>query len=246
MIKEAIEKIVSLATPKTYEIGDDTYTIDPNMKRITPHVDRPTAIAFSSLDGVVQAIQTEMERVTQPVFVSVSSHKKIEVFTTYRKDNMARDLLYTATPDLPEPFRTWSEHDDTIIMLRSRFIQNEGAEYLLDLLSRISSEDSVQSEDNGVSQKVSATKGVALKAFERVKSRVLLAPFRTFLEVEQPESEFILRLKQGDKEKGTQTQIGIIEADGGAWKLAAKHSIADYFRGQLGDLLEENKVVVAE
>ena len=38
--------------------------------------------------------------------------------------------------------------------------------------------------------------------------------FRTFLEVEQPESEFLLRV---DPDEG----IGFFEADGGIWKLEA-------------------------
>lgn len=242
MLKEFVEKITSLAIPQTYNINGDTYS-SADLVFVDGHIDRPKAIDFSSLDGIVQAITTEINReeISKPLFVSIDSHIKVEVFTTYRADNLARDTLYTATPDLPRAFSEWSEHDDAIIMLRSRFIQNADTAYLLDLLSRISNEDSVTSDDNGVTQKVTATTGVAMKKIENVKGRVVLAPFRTFLEVEQPESEFILRIKQGDTPK-----IGIIEADGGAWKLAAKHNIADYFREKLAGLIEENKVVVAE
>jgi hypothetical protein len=248
MLKEAIDKIVSLATPKIFTIDGDNYTNDTDMRRVAPHVDRPSKMGFTSLNGVVQAIQTEIgrEEVTKPLFVNIESHEDVRVFTTYRHDNLDRDLLYVASPDLPAKFAEWSNHEDAIIMLRSRFIPNEGTEYLLDLLARISNEDSVTSEDNGVSQKVSASMGVALKSFEQVKPRVALAPFRTFLEVQQPESEFLLRIKPGDKETGTQPKVGLIEADGGAWKLVAKHNIADYFREHLAELIGEGLVVVAE
>lgn len=247
MLKEAIEKIVSLAPPKTFEINGDTYTTE-NMHRVAPHIDRPGKIGFSSLDGVVQAIQTEIERdeVTKPLFVNVESHKAVLVYTTYRHDNLERDFLYTASPDLPAKFSEWSDQEDAIIMLRSQFIPNKGTEYLLDLLSRISDNDSVSSEDNGVTQKTSATTGIALKKIENIKPRVALAPFRTFLEVEQPESEFLLRIKPGNKEHNIPPQVGIIEADGGAWKLAAKHNIADYFREHLAELIKQKQVVVAE
>ena len=247
MIKEAIEKIVSLATPQTYEINGDTYATS-QMTRIAPHVARPQCAKFMSLDGIVQALRTEISRdeIHKPVFVHVESPTHVIAFTTYRTDNMARDILYEASPALPKGFSEWAGHDDAIIMLRSQFVPNGDIDYLLDLLSRISSEDSVTSEDNGVSQKVSATVGVALKNFEKIKPRVLLAPFRTFFEVEQPESEFILRINGGDKESGKPPQIGIIEADGGAWKLAAKKSIADYFRKEISDLVTQRKVIVAE
>ena len=72
-----------------------------------------------------------------------------------------------------------------------------------------------------------------------VKPRVLLRPFRTFLEVEQPESEFLLRVHP---EEG----IGFFEADGGIWKLEAKKNIADYFNTNLADLIEAGKVVIMQ
>jgi len=247
MLKEAIEKIVSLATPEIYEIDGDTYTTKA-MDRVAPHINQPKVIAFSSLDSIVAVIKAEINRaeITKPIFVNIDSHEHVKVFTTYRYDNLARDDLYVAGADLPRPFATWSGHDDAIIMLRSRFVPNNDVAYLLELLSRISSDDSVASEDNGVSQKVSATVGIALKGFENIRPRVLLAPYRTFLEVGQPESEFILRIKAGSKDDGTPPQIGIIEADGGAWKLTAKSNIANYFRANLADLVEQGSVVVTE
>ena len=72
-----------------------------------------------------------------------------------------------------------------------------------------------------------------------VRPRVQLRPFRTFLEVEQPESEFLLRV---DADKG----IGLFEADGGVWKLEAKRNIADYFASHLADLIDAGQVVVMQ
>lgn len=245
MIKEAIEKIVSLVTPEVYTIGEDTYTTNNNMRRVKPHIDKPPVIDFSSLDSIVKAIEGELWRdeITKPVFVNVLAHDGVRVFTTYRGDDMSRDTLYTASPNLPHAFNPWNSHDDMIIALRSQFIPGEDVDYLLDLLARISKDDGVSSEDNGVSQKVTATAGVALKANVNLKPRVTLAPFRTFLEVEQPASEFILRLKDVEDDA---PMVGIIEADGGAWKLAAKKNIAKYFRAHLSRLIDKNIVIVTE
>ena len=60
--------------------------------------------------------------------------------------------------------------------------------------SRMSKDSGVTTRDNGVSQEVEARQGVSLKALVQVKPRVALRPFRTFLEVEQPVGEFLLRL----------------------------------------------------
>lgn len=98
-------------------------------------------------------------------------------------------------------------------------------------------ENSVSTKDNGVTQTVEARQGVALNTLVEVKPRIQLQPFRTFLEVPQPESEFLLRV---DPNEG----IGFFEADGGVWKLEAKRNIADYFEKNLKDLIEAGKVVV--
>lgn len=124
-----------------------------------------------------------------------------------------------------------------LIQLRSLFLQTPDVAYLLDLLSKMSDEEKVTSQDNGVTQVVEARKGVALKEQVEVRPRVKLTPFRTFLEVDQPESEFLLRVGDGG-------QVGLFEADGGVWKLVAKRSIAAYLEGRLKDLVEAGRVVI--
>lgn len=111
------------------------------------------------------------------------------------------------------------------------------ADYLLDLLSRMSKDSGVTTRDNGVSQEVEARQGVSLKALVQVKPRVALRPFRTFLEVEQPVSEFLLRLDDDGN-------VGLFEADGGMWQQTAKASIAAYFEDKLAQEVKDGKIVV--
>lgn len=247
MLKEAIEKIVSLADPHVYEIGEEMYTND-KMTRIDPHIDRPNGINFSSLDGIKQAVREEIDRseIEKPLFISVTSEVSVSVFTTLRRDNLKRDVLYIADAVLPSEPPKWSPHEDAMIALRSQYVQNEGSEYLLSLLSNISDDNSVKSEDNGMTQTVTSRAGVALAAKVAVKPIVALRPYRTFLEVEQPESDFLVRMKPGDKEKGIQAIIGIIEADGGAWKIKARAAIAEYFRAAFSGEIDRHSVVVVE
>lgn len=108
---------------------------------------------------------------------------------------------------------------------------------LLDLLSRMSKDSGVTTRDNGVSQEVEARQGVSLKALVQVKPRVALRPFRTFLEVEQPESEFLLRLDDNGN-------VGLFEADGGMWEQTAKASITAYFEDKLAQEVKDGKIVV--
>lgn len=237
MLAKMIDKIVSLKETKIFEIGGQTYA-DASLTRIPPHVDRPDCISVSGLDSICKLIRTELEKVGTTIMVQVKSNDTVEVMTTYLSD-FSRNTLYRAKADAPGLYTGFRGREVALIELRSLCIPNEGTAYLLDLLSRMTNENSVSTNDNGVTQTVEARQGVALNALIEIKPRVMLRPFRTFLEVEQPESEFLLRV---DPDEG----IGFFEADGGIWKLEAKKNIADYFLKNMGDLIDAGKVVVMQ
>jgi len=237
MLAKLIDKIVTLKETKTFEINGQTYA-DAPLTRIPPHVDRPECIRVSGLDGICKLIRTELAKIDTVVMVQAKSHNTVEVMTTYLPD-FSRNILYRAEADAPGLRTGFRGREAALIELRSLFIPNEGTAYLLDLLSKMTDENKVSTNDNGVTQTVEARQGVALNAMVEVKPRVMLRPFRTFLEVEQPESEFLLRV---DADEG----IGFFEADGGIWKLEAKKNIADYFNTNLTDLIEDGKVVIMQ
>lgn len=237
MLAKMIDKIVSLKETKTFEIGGQTYA-DSQLTRIPPHVDRPECIEVSGLDGICKLIRTELAKLDTVVMVQAKAHNAVEVMTTYLGD-FSRNMLYKAKADAPGLRTGFRGREVALIELRSLFIPNEGTAYLLDLLSRMTDENSVTTRDNGVTQQVEAKQGVSLNMLVDIKPRVQLQPFRTFLEIAQPESEFLIRV---DPQEG----IGFFEADGGIWKLEAKKNIADYFNTHLADLIEAGKVVVMQ
>ena len=236
MLKEFAQYLVSLKDNKTYDIHGDTYS-DRDLVRIEPHIDRPTSISVSGLDSIVKLVRNEMDMLTNlPVFIRVDGANRVVVFTTY-DDVMRRDSLYIAECDVPGFRDGFREYEKAIIELRSKFAPGPGVDYMLDLLSRMSKDSGVTTRDNGVSQEVEARQGVSLKALVQVKPRVALRPFRTFLEVEQPVSEFLLRLDDDGN-------VGLFEADGGMWKQTAKASIAAYFEDKLAQEVKDGKIVV--
>ena len=80
-------------------------------------------------------------------------------------------------------------------------------------------------------------KGVALQANEAIRPIVRLKPYRTFQEVEQPESPFLIRVS----ERG----ISFTEADGGMWKLTARETIKKFLEKRLQQEVSEGSVVIA-
>ena len=235
MLKEAIAYLVSLKETKTFEIKGATYA-NQELTYIPPHIAHPRTLRVNGLDSIVKLVQTELNDFNGVVFIRIDNPRRVEVFDEL-DGQMGRSYAYEAICDAPEFKSGWRDQDAAIIELRSIFVPDERAEYLLDLLSRICKDESVTSVDDGISQTVNVRQGVGRQNTERLKSRILLTPYRTFTEVEQPESEFILRLDNDSR-------TGLFEVDGGRWKLTAKERIKAYFEERLAAEIEQARVVV--
>lgn len=63
-----------------------------------------------------------------------------------------------------------------------------------------------------------------------------------FVEVDQPASQFIFRMKQ---EQGMGIRCALFEADGGAWKNQACQNIEQYLKKELSDVTEPRITVIS-
>lgn len=237
MLAEAIKKIIDLAANTEHLINGETYTDKP-VCHVPQYIAKPDAFTLSGLDGIAKVVDMEMPNLNAPVVIRVTDPTTVEVFSTYLTD-MSRYRAYVANAEVPGFRDGYADHAETIIRLRSRFATNEGQAYLLELLRSMNMEQSAKSDDNGVTQTITARQGIALNQTVTVKPIVKLKPYRTFHEVEQPESEFLLRIDNAGR-------VGLFEADGGAWKLQAKKNIAEYFGNHdvLKQHIEEGRVIV--
>lgn len=236
MLKSFIEKITELATPKTYETEDAIYS-SKDLVFVDGKKKRPSCINVTGLDSICKLVRNEAGHIGRQIFVRVSDYKEVSVFTTLDSDE-ERFYLYKCAADTPSvTMGRFLPYENAVIEIRSLYIPTPDTDYLLKLLASVSTESKVTSSDNGVTQKVEAKAGIALNTLVEVKPRVTLKPFRTFIEVEQPESEFLLRIS----DKG---EIGLFPADGGVWKLEATRNVAGYFEKELHDLIEVGAVVI--
>lgn len=236
MLKEAIKEIERLAAPTTVEVDGSVFS-NQQLVHVMDKKPMPRCIDLTGLDSVCKMVRNEAEHVGLQIFIQVKDYKTVSVFSELDEDE-DRLYLYKCTADTPEvTFGRFMDYENAVIELRSLYIHNEGTEYLLQLLSSISNESKVTSSDNGVTQQVEARSGIALNSMVKIKPRVTLQPFRTFVEVCQPESEFLLRINENGK-------IGFYPADGGVWKLEATRNVAAYFESQLKDMIDTGAVVV--
>lgn len=235
MIKEALEYLVGLKPVQTFVINGETYT-DGSLSRVPKVKHSPDRYQVKSLDAIANLIKTEIGKARVPLFIRIDSPTRVYVESSWDED-YDRDFLYQASCEEANFQPGWRDHEKAIIELKSAFIPTEGQQYLLDLLSRLCVDDGVETTDNGVTQTVTARQGVSLKQAENVRNIVGLKPFRTFREVNQPESMFLIRVD--DK-----SRVAILEADGEIWKIEAKLNIKAYFENELADYIAEGSVVV--
>lgn len=123
-------------------------------------------------------------------------------------------------------------------MVTSLYVADEdNTLYALKLLSDISCGAKVVYNDNGIATTITTQKGIALQGADQIKPLITLKPYRTFQEVEQPESLILIRLN----ERG----ITFTVADGGMWKLKARETIKAFLEDKLSDLVDAGSVIVA-
>lgn len=146
--------------------------------------------------------------------------------------------MVLATAEVPRfNYGDFYDAESFNIALQSKFLDTEDKATILQVVGNLK-EDAVRTmTDDGVSQVTAVRTGVATVADVKVPNPVTLRPFRTFIEVDQPESRFIFRMREGGR-------CAIFEADGGAWKLAAKKNIYNYLKEQLDKEVESGAVVL--
>lgn len=228
MIKEALEYIVGLKTPVITEIDGNTYSDKP-LNRIS-YVPYAKTIGMKTLTSLVEYIKANIDSMSERMIVHVISPTEVHLYSSLDADRK-REYLVEVNAELPDfRFGSFIDHENFVIALQSKFVPNEDRDLVLKFAGTV--EDGMVAEygDDGVTQKATIKTGVASKADAVVPNPVNLIPYRTFLEVQQPASDFIFRMKSS-----CGVQCAIFEADGGAWKNEAMSRIKNYLALELSE-----------
>lgn len=241
MLKEAIEKILDIATPTILDREDGTFAVSAdNVMQIRPELDLPETINLTSLDALVKLVRTEATKAESPLYITIPSHLSVTCFGQPNKALREHRQTYYVVNATDVP--GWDDRKDlpfeqAAVALQTRFQEGGDREYTLRLLSQITTGAKVTYNDIGVATTIVTSKGVSLQENSQIRPLVRLRPYRTFQEITQPEGLFLIRIN----ERG----ITFTEADGGMWKLEARKTIAKYLEDGLEDLVQSGSVVIA-
>lgn len=230
MIKEALEYLIDLGQVKTLDINGQTYATQG-----LDHVTMPKvkALSVNGLDGMVDYIKSEFdEDQFNGKLIQVVSHNDVRLISRIMEDSGRETYMIANAFPQRFDFGRYYDVESFIIAMQSCFVPNDDSAKILKIVGNIKEEAVKNIGDDGVSQQVTAKVGIATVEDVVLPNPVTLAPYRTFIEVEQPASKFVFRMRS-DKNYGP--QCALFEADGGAWQLEAIDKIADYLKGQLQD-----------
>lgn len=240
MIKEALQYIVGLSEAKVQDItlADgtvQTYSDKPlhRLQKHIPMIDK--AIEMCTLTSLVDYIKGNIDSLSDKMIIQVVDPETVVLFSQLNEERY-REKMVVVKARIPDfRFDTYMDQENFCINLQSKFIDDPDTDRALILKFAGTMEAGTIAEygDDGVTQKATVKTGIASKGEAIVPNPVKLRPYRTFLEVEQPASEFIFRVKQN---KYDGISCAIFEADGGAWKIAATSSIKDYLQFELSGL----------
>lgn len=241
MIKEALQYVVGLREAKVIDVNGQSYC-DKELKRIDPVVIREKGVVLNTLTSFVDCIKSRVERDKAydygNLYLHIVGPTYIKAYEKANELDGCRTEICKAEAELPKvEYGSYYDSESFNILLQSRFCQDETTAKLLSIVGNIKSSDVQTKADNGITQTVQTSKGIVLKEDTVLPNPVKLAPFRTFVEIEQVSSAFIFRAKESKSsyEDNKEINFALFEADGGAWKIEATQRIKAYLEEAFKD-----------
>jgi hypothetical protein len=191
----------------------------------------PRTIEVSSLESIADYWNkiAGVEGVTREnLFLLIESPTRVVLMEKFKGEQKKREGIMAAVlkNDVePFPFGKFIETEEFIIGLMSRFNAQGDRDTIVSIASGLVAEAKLDNKDSGTTTKRTASAGVVNQSGIGDKNVPVLAPFRTFREVEQPQSAFLFRYRTDGEKIG----CALFEADGGAWRHDAMANIASFF-----------------
>lgn len=242
MIKDALRFITELKeaamVPQVVEINGRTYC-NRDLKRYDkPDMAEP--VRASTLTSLVDYIINCSDELCERMIIHVVSPTLVSLYSGLTKER-EREKLFRVEASVPRfRYDEWYDQERFIIELQANFDVTSDLENILKVAGNVEAKTTENYGDDGTSQKTTIKQGIASKVDVLVPNPVTLVPYRTFLEVEQPGSQFVFRISDQHGEP----MFKLIEAEGGLWEHEAKANIRSYLNKALADFEGRDRITV--
>ncbi|MCD5204534.1 hypothetical protein IV286_05935 [Enterococcus faecium] len=194
------------------------------------------SLEVNSLTGLVDYLKSHPDYLFSPLILHVESPILVKVLSPLNEDRKRECLVYAKAILDNFPFSRFMDSESFIINIMSLFDRTDDAEAIRACASSLRIEGGADIKDDGTSQVVAVKQGATVQQ-AKVPSPAILRPYRTFLEVEQPESPFIFRVND-------RADCALFDADGGLWKYEAMNNIKEYLATALQEEIEDGFIKI--
>ena len=223
-----IQKIYDISQPAMFEINGRTYSSRPLSPVYDPSVE---TIEVHTLSGVAEFIRRYQDNYR----LWIKDYDAVELLGTLQSDSQRYPHFVSAQATSAKQLHDLRDLKTFIIVMQTAFIQDEVTAAIIRVVGNVLDGKTTVIKDDGITQQVSVRTGISLAERADIPNPVVLRPYRTFREIEQPASLFVMRIRQGGN--GSQPVCALFQADGDAWQLDAIESIRNYFAQLFPDLV---------
>lgn len=237
MDRSFVEALVERTQFKRPHVVDGSMYVPDDWSREGPRI--PEMLRSSTLTSIRDFVKAETPDIKEDTLiihaVSPSQVTLMSLIASEVIDWQRRRTAYLTAECYAGPvFGHWDQPEDFIIWLLANFADSGDRDGLLELVSSMKSENVREDTDGGYAQEVVVRSGIASVAAQKVENPIKLQPFRTFPEIAQPESDFIVRFKSRD---GQRPSIALFETTSGQWQARALQSIKAWLEREIPEVL---------
>lgn len=208
--------------------GREQLVVPPGWKDETRVTQPMPWLNLCSLTGVIDYLEANIDELPiDELLLHVANHQRVDLcskIVTVDGGPHRHVYIQAVAPTESRNFGQYLDSETFTVWLQTGFSLTAEREELIRLVASIRENAVRETVDDGVAQEVKTAAGVTLTERTKIPNPVKLRPYRTFREIPQPESLFVLRMRSAPGEK---PQCALFEADGGTWKLEAMALIAN-------------------
>ena len=233
-LRDAIQLLLDtgedIAKPEVLEIAGKTYCTK-NLQRYDKE-EMAVPLTACSLTSLLDYLAERSEELRESMIIHVESPTRVRLLSGLIKERRREELFCVETYPNGFQFDRYYNQEDFVINMQTAFRQTDETKLILAVAGNVENKTVSNYGDDGTSQKATISRGIAGKADVEVPNPVHLQPYRTFLEVDQPESKFVFRISEG---RDGAPAFKLVEADGGLWKYDAVNTNKEYLRDNIKD-----------
>jgi hypothetical protein len=246
MLKEALEwlQATTMKPTHTVELEGEEYQFFTGSNRPVRIPEEPEVATriIKTLDGFVNYINNCDEWNTdeflsfgfqrKDLIIGIQSPTSVSLFSLafgprkQQENYIAAQAILNDTKSM-----RFLEQEEFITRIQTDFVQDEITEAILKIVGTLRYGKATTLDDDGVTQKVTAASGIERVSDVILPNPILLRPYRTFTEIEQPRARYILRVCGGSEDELPTMSLHKVKDN--LWEMRAMEGIRDYLRANL-------------